>query len=317
MKADFEDSSLCIVGNINRDLRTAPIAPGEHLFRDGETSTASIVETVGGGGANTAFAAAALGARVAFLGKVGRDALGDRLERTLNQHGVEAYLAKDPDRATGTSIALTFNTGHRHFISSLPASEALSIDDLDLSALAGKKHLLRADVWFSDAMLFSGNALLFKMAREQGLQVSLDLNWDPQWGSDDPAKIKARKAAVRAVLPWVHLAHGNVRELVEFADAPDLETALKKIADWGVEAVVVHLGAQGAGYFRQGKLVTEPAAPVAEHRNTTGTGDVLSLCMMLQHHQPHLAIGERLRIANRIVAEYMEGRRALLPPLGD
>ena len=69
----FAGSSLCVVGNINRDVKTAPMWAGEHLFADGETSVSSIIETIGGGGANSAFAAASLGARVAFLGKVGAD----------------------------------------------------------------------------------------------------------------------------------------------------------------------------------------------------------------------------------------------------
>src|ERR1700761_9011933 len=117
IEREFAGSSLCVVGNINRDIKTAPLHPGEHLFLDGETSIASIAETIGGGGANSAFAAASLGARVAFLGKVGADSLGDRLDRTLRGHGLAAHLARTKDHASGTSIALSFDTGHRHFIS--------------------------------------------------------------------------------------------------------------------------------------------------------------------------------------------------------
>src|SRR5215472_11325838 len=104
----FAGSSLCVVGNINRDIKTAPLRPGQHLFADGETSVGWVAETIGGGGANSAFAAASLGARVAFLGKVGGDGLGERLERTLTQHGIAAHLAKDKLNASGTSVALTF-----------------------------------------------------------------------------------------------------------------------------------------------------------------------------------------------------------------
>ncbi|HYV28337.1 MAG TPA: hypothetical protein VFA77_12440, partial [Candidatus Eisenbacteria bacterium] len=64
--AAFSSSSLCIVGNINRDIKTSPLRAGEHLFNDGETSVASIAETIGGGGANSACAAAALRAKAAF-----------------------------------------------------------------------------------------------------------------------------------------------------------------------------------------------------------------------------------------------------------
>ena len=317
MQADgpFAGSSLAVVGNINRDVKTAPLHAGGHLFADGETSVNSITETIGGGGANSAFAAASLGARVSFLGKVGEDALGQRLERTLKQHGVGAHLARDAHHPSGTSIALAFDNGHRHFLSCLPASEALGFADLDFGALEDRAHLLRADVWFSESMLFEGNRHLFEHARDAGIAVSMDLNWDPQWGSAKPAHIAARKQAARDVLPLVDLAHGNVRELMEFAGATDLDTALKCLTDWGVGAVVVHLGAQGGGYYAGGVLVVEPPVPITAQVNTTGTGDVFSVCMMLLHSRPDIPVNERLRIANTVVAEFMEGRRSLIPPL--
>src|SRR5260221_9866994 len=103
-------------------------------------------------------------------------------------------------------------------------------------------------------MLFGGNEKLFRHARHLGVATSIDLNWDPRWGVGSAEEIHTRKQAVCAVLPLVTLAHGNVRELMEFADAPDLETALDRITDWGVEAIVVHMGAKGAGYFHKGEL---------------------------------------------------------------
>jgi sugar/nucleoside kinase (ribokinase family) len=313
----FEGSSLCVVGNINRDVKTTPFGASEALLTDGETSVDSIVETVGGGGANSAFAAGALGARVTFLGRVGADALGDRLERTLTGHGISAHLARDRAQASGTSIALTFDNGHRHFVSCLPANEALAFGDLDLAALRDHGHLLRSDVWFSEPMLFEGNKPLFQFARDAGLTVSLDLNWDPQWGRATARRIHERKEAVRAALPWVNLAHGNVRELMEFADAGNLEEALKRLTDWGVEAVVVHLGDRGAGYFHQGALTVESPSPAGARVNATGTGDVLSVCMMLLHHRTEIAIPDRLRMANAIVAQFIGGKLSLIPPVAD
>src|SRR5690349_8139218 len=91
----FEGSSLCVVGNINRDVKTTPFKAGDHLLRDGESSVDSIRETIGGGGANSAFAAAALGGRIAFVGKVGDDALGARIDRTLRARKIKAFLARD------------------------------------------------------------------------------------------------------------------------------------------------------------------------------------------------------------------------------
>lgn len=313
--AIFFGSSVCVVGNINRDIKTSPLAAHARLFEDGETSVASIVETVGGGGANSAAAAAALGAKVAFLGKVGADALGGRLERTLANWGIEAHLTRDPEQPSGTSIALTWEKGTRHFISCLPANQALESSDLDLGKVAVMRHLLRADVWFADAMLFGGNKQLFQQAQSMGLAVSLDLNWDPCWNVAGAETVQARKLAVREALPWVTLAHGNRRELMEFADAPDLETALQRITGWGAQAIVVHLGNEGAGYFCEGEWTIEPPVLAQSPRHATGTGDVLSVCMILMHHMTERPIRERLRWANTVVAEFMEGKRHLIPDL--
>ena len=84
---------------------------------------------------------------------------------------------------TGTSIALSFTNGHRHFLSCLPNNESLRLEDLDLAGLDGCGHLHRADVWFSEAMLYGGNRRLFERARQAGMAISIDLNWDPKWGS--------------------------------------------------------------------------------------------------------------------------------------
>jgi len=313
----FRQSSLCVVGNLNRDVKAAPLRARKDLFQDGETSVPFVIETIGGGGANSAFAAAALGARVSFFGKVGADGLGDRLERTMARHAISPHLARDKARESGTSIALAFENGHRHFISCLPASRALTFADLDLQAMMPHQHLLRADIWFSEAMLKGGNQQLFQAARRAGVDVSIDLNWDPHWGHAPAGEIRARKRSVRAALPWVNLVHGNVRELTEFAEAPALETALKRLLKWGAEAVVVHLGKRGAGYYHQGVLVEQPPPKVNSRVNTTGTGDVLSVCMMLLHRCEQASVRERLCLANSVVAEFMEGKRRFIPLLED
>jgi sugar/nucleoside kinase (ribokinase family) len=309
----FKAGRLCVVGNINRDVKTTPFAADEGLLRDGETPVHAIYETIGGGGANSAFAAAALGARVAFLGKVGADPLGELFQALLAKHGILAKLACDPKHPTGTSLALMYVDGQRHFVSCQPNNASLRFEELDLAVLQDFDHLFRADIWFSEAMLFGGNARLFQAARLAGMTVSIDLNWDPQWGVAREDEVLRRKRAVRDVLPLVNLAHGNIRELNAFSGCPDLHSSLTRLADWGVDGVVVHMGKAGAGYYERGKWVVAPAVPAARHVNATGCGDVLSVCMMLLHEQPNPAA--KLTFANRIVAEFIEGRRELIPPL--
>ena len=311
----FTQANIIVVGNINRDIKVSPLSPGNHLFADGETTVTSVTETVGGGGANSALAAAALGARVAFLGRMGADWLGDRLEQTLTSHGVSAYLKKVSGCPTGTSVNLTFTSGHRHFLSSLPNNASLAFEDLDLPALKGFDHLLRADIWFSGAMLYGGNEKLFRHAREAGMRVSVDLNWDPQWHVGSHAEVERRKEAVRSVLPLVDLVHGNIRELNEFTGSNDLPQSLRALENWGAGAVVVHMGAKGAGYYHKGSLILEDCVPARRQVNTTGTGDVLSVCMMLLDQERHSSPGEKMRLANLIVSQFIAGERSLIPAL--
>jgi sugar/nucleoside kinase (ribokinase family) len=309
----FTGPPLCVVGNVNRDVKLLGVPESPELFRDGETSVASVVETIGGGGANSACAAAALGASVRFVGKIGADALGERLQQAMEHHGVSAHLARAVGCATGTTVALGFATGQRHFLSCLPNNETLAFEDLDLAALDGCAHLLRADVWFSPTMLEGGNRRLLTEARRRGLATSLDINFDPRWSTGLAAEIARRKQLLRSVLDLTDLAHGNVRELCAFTDSPDLETALKRLSEWGVKAVVVHLGAQGAGYYAGGALIVEPPSPAERPVHSTGTGDVLSLCMILLHARQDMAVRDKLRLANRVVREFLEGRRTMIP----
>ena len=320
MNAVLDETVFCgrrlsVVGSICRDVKMGAIRPGSYLLEDGETPTAFMTETIGGGGANSALAAAALGADVRFCGKVGADPLGQRLEQSLAHRGVKTFIRRDPDVTTGSSVVLSYESGCRHFISCQPNNYALAISDVDPAMLNGAGHLLRADVWFSEPMLAGGNEELFRAARAQGLATSLDINWDPQWGTADAATIVRRKEAVRRILPWVDLVHGNVRELNRFADCEDLHATLRQITAWGAGAVVIHMGADGAGYYRRGELTVSPCVPVQQYKNTTGTGDLLSVCMMLLHGCDEIPPEDRLRLANTIVAEFIEGQRGVIPEL--
>ena len=200
-------------------------------------------------------------AKACFAGKVGDDALGTQLERTLLGRGIESFVRHDPEVQTGSSLVLTYANGCRHFISHQPNNYTLDFADIDLDILSGGGHLLRADVWFSQPMLEGGNARLLLAARDRGLATSLDLNWDPCWGYGGDELIRSRKESVRQILPLVDLVHGNVNELNLFADSTDLAITLQRLAVLGAGAVVIHRGTQGAGYYCGGELVLEPSAP--------------------------------------------------------
>jgi hypothetical protein len=59
----------------------------------------------------------------------------------------------------------------------------------------------------------------------------------------------------------------------------------------------------------------EAPFPASRQIQTTGTGDVLSVCMMLLEHDKAATVNEKLRLANRIVSQFISGERSLIPEL--
>jgi hypothetical protein len=46
----FSGAPVCIVGNLNRDVKLLNVPASSALLDDGETSVPAVIETVGGGG---------------------------------------------------------------------------------------------------------------------------------------------------------------------------------------------------------------------------------------------------------------------------
>jgi sugar/nucleoside kinase (ribokinase family) len=308
--------SLAIVGNLNLDLKTSPLPAGPALLADGETSAGEIYETLGGGGANTALAAARLGLGVTLVAAVGDDALGRRLAAFLSACGVTPRLALKP-AATGRSLALSYDNHQRHFVSHLPSAALLTAGDIDLPTLvaAGCRQLYRADPWFAPAMTAEGNRELLAAARAAGLTTALDLNYDPLWraGRADP-EVRRRLAAMAEVLPQVDELHGNARELGFFSGRSDWPAAAAWCLERGAGAVVMHLGAAGSAAVTASGVVRVAAEPVASVVGETGSGDVFTAAVLAGAGRDWPA---RLAAGNAAAARHLAGLTEFAPRLAD
>lgn len=306
--------AVAVVGNINLDLKTSQLKPQPNVFSDGETDVAEIYETIGGGSANTAAAIAGLGGRAHLFACIGDDPMGANLEIALKNHGVITHFVKKPV-PTGRSINLNWTNGHRHFLSHLPNTRALRVEDV-LDAFEQQKDiraLLRADIWFSEAMLQEGNSILFERARDRGIEIYLDINWDPAWTVDDAAAIRERKSQLRRVLPLVNYVYGNATELFEFTGCSTIPDACRCLFDDGCEEIVVHNGERGAiSVQRCGAPIEVPAVPIPNVVCPTGSGDVFCAAHILLRRLP---APERLHRACAVAAAHLSGELALFPRL--
>jgi ribokinase len=103
---------LTVVGSANLDL----VARVERLPRPGETVTdAEFLTAPGGKGANQAVAAARLGARVRFVGAVGRDSFAEEALTGLREAGCELDVA-EVGAPTGVAVIYVDSDGENTIV---------------------------------------------------------------------------------------------------------------------------------------------------------------------------------------------------------
>lgn len=228
---------VLVVGDINADLILTDLNAAPQPGR--EVLAGACALTLGGSSAICAAGIGALGHPVAFVGKVGKDEIGDRMLSLLRDRRVDVSGVARGGR-TGITVSISHPTD-RALVTFGGTVATTRRRDLNIPALARFGHLHMAG-YFLQAALRPDVPLILAQAKKAGLTTSLDPGWDPESRWDVPLK--------------------NVDVL--FVNEAESGALRPK----GVETVVVKLGAQGA---RVGAL--RVPAPRVAAVDTTGAGD--------------------------------------------
>ena len=240
-------STIVVVGSLNLDLvgRAPKIpAPGETVLGH------ELTRHHGGKGGNQAVAAARLGARVRFVGAVGRDAAGDELVAGLVAEGIDTAGVVRAEGASGAAL-ITVSDAGENAITVLPGANRAVPLPLPLPAaqmLSGAKALLlQLEIPLATNLAWAGAA--------RAARVPVLLNAAP-----------ASRQEARALLPSVDLLLVNEGELAALGGQ---EAAL------GPPVVVTTLGAAGCRVWHRGRTVAVPGHAVAVV-DSTGAGDTFA-----------------------------------------
>jgi ribokinase len=155
-----------VAGGINMDV----VATAERHPKVGETVAGqAVLYFPGGKGANQAVAAAKLGAQVALIGRIGRDAFGADLKTFLAAQGIDLSLLRETTEAhTGTAIITVANADNT--IVAISGANAL-VDPADVAATA----LAKGDVAVSQFEIpLPVIAAFFRRARTAGATTILN-----------------------------------------------------------------------------------------------------------------------------------------------
>ena len=300
-----KNARVLAVGDAIVDIVTPPIRALPSGDAQAEVSGFSFLP--GGNATNFALQMASLGIRTQLVAALGKDTYADILRRAYQRHGVDTRLKIDPAKPTGTTVALTWSDGRRSLLTALGANSALREADVPTSLLASATHVHRAGFWWAAGLLGAPTARLLRRAQDAGATTSMDIATDPQgWPRD-------RVDAVRTCLPHVDTFFGNEVEICALAGIRNPVRAAERILEHGVKEVVLHRGAEGATWFRQGQQASEPGFRVPVD-NPTGCGDVFNagyLFARLSGGTPDEALG----LGNACAALHLQDRNLPYPDL--
>ena len=225
----------------------------------------------GGAPANLAVAAARLGARTAFIGRVGRDSFGDYLRRCLAENGVDVRgLSVDEQERTTLAVVALDERGERtfSFYRDPGADVNLSMDHVPMELLGGTKVLHFGSVSLTAEPARTATLEAAKTAKASGAYVSYDPNYRASLWPDEETAVRN----MTEPLSMVDILKVSDEELPLLTGCTDPEKGSARLAEKGVRLVLVTLGAHGAFYRFDGHTGHVPGVP-CKVGDTNGSGD--------------------------------------------
>ena len=224
----------------------------------------------GGAPANVAVAAAKLGAATAFCGKVGQDAFGEQLARTLRDIGVSTDALHTASAPTTLAVVSVDETGERSFSFYRDNSaDTLLTPEESVAALAcAPKGLHFGSVSLTHDPSRTATLAAVKEAKKRGITVSYDPNYRPAlWQAESLAA-----SYMTMLLSLVDILKVSDDELPLLSGTHDLETGTRLLCERGISLVLVTLGPDGV-YYRMGENTGTVPGVSVKVADTNGAGD--------------------------------------------
>ncbi len=251
---------LC-AGNLVVDFLARPVA---EIRFDATLWVDDLIQSVGGNGANTAYAIARFGTKARLAGTLGNDEHGDFILNTLAAAGVELRLITRSIKPTPATIALVRQDGARALIHRPGASTDAFAEPLnfDAATTAGCTHFHLANI-FGIPHMRAQAAPTLSTARQASLTTSMDTGWDSQGEWLDP---------VAPCLRYLDVLFCNLEEARMLTGCESQQDAASFFLERGTGTVVIKLGAKGCALYRIGESIEIPGISVGVI-DTTGAGD--------------------------------------------
>lgn len=251
---------VLVLGELNADLilnniEGFPTIGTEILSRDMQL-------VMGSSSAIFACNLSILGAKVAFLGKMGIDVFGNLVEASLKEKGVSTeFVIKDKELLTGVSVAMNYGED-RAMVTYPGAMESLSAEDVSDEVLKSAKHLHISSI-FLQPLVLRDLKNIFSRAKSLGLTTSLDTQWDPSenWNFN-----------MEEVLPYVDIFLPNKKEFLSLTRSKSKEQGILKVSSFS-NTIVIKDGANGSYQYCKGEMIEKSPFLNNQVIDCIGAGD--------------------------------------------
>ena len=259
---------VAVVGKANIDyLVRGPRLPVPGQSVNGD----AFQEAPGGKGANQAVGAARLGARVALVARVGRDARGDAVLAALHDEGVDTrQVTRDPSEATGVALCQVGASGEKQILSAAGANARLTA-----ACVREAAEVLRSArvVLCQLGVPFEAVAEALRIGREAGALVVLD----PGPPAPLPDSVIACLDVIRPNTSEAQILTG-----IRVCDRDSARAAARDLLRRGARAAAVQAGEHGDVLMWKDREVWLPRFTVVRV-DATGAGDAfasaLAVCL--------------------------------------
>jgi fructokinase len=285
---------IVALGELLIDFTDAGLSPaGQRLYE----------QNPGGAPANVLCAAARLGMKTGFIGKVGADMQGRFLCGALVKEGIDVSgLVMSETESTTLAFVNIGKKGEREFsfCRKPGADTCLRWTELNEKLLNSCRIFHFGSLSMTDEPSRGATIAAVRAAGESGAIISYDPNYRaPLW----PGKDMARRMMLY-VLPLVDILKLSAEEARLLTGQIGAMAAFRALTSMTGACVVMTMGADGAICACGGKTVEVPGFSAGKAVDTTGAGDAFcgALLSRICHDSIGSDIGEDIRFANAAAA---------------
>ncbi|MDR0754920.1 MAG: ribokinase [Prevotellaceae bacterium] len=252
---------ILVVGSSNTDM----VIKTEHLPRPGETVIGgTFFMNPGGKGANQAVTVARLGGQAIFICKTGSDVFGHQAHQLFEEEGIDtSYILFDSKNPSGVAL-ITVDANAENCIAVAPGSNANLLRE---DVAKAKEAVEEADIILMQLEIpMETVEFVAKTANETNKKVILN-----------PAPAQPLSAELISNL-YIITPNETEAEMISGITITDDKSAFeaaKKIADMGVDNVIVTMGDRGALVHNKTTSTIVNACKV-KAIDTTAAGDVFN-----------------------------------------